>query len=152
MSKVALFHNFSDEAFTGFWGGKPETFKPGKKKYMQAFLAAHYAKHLTNRELLKLGKETCTSPKVPEDVPDFWNMFQQACTMVSNDDVDADQAQADVIDRQMRADKGEPSMDVPGIPAKVASPGQEAQIVTAPDAEDEENFEGLKDGEVVNAE
>jgi hypothetical protein len=61
--KQVLFVNFSDEAFTGYWNSVPETFAPGQSKHMQDWLARHYAKHLANRELLKAGLETHTSPK-----------------------------------------------------------------------------------------
>lgn len=76
--RIAFFTNFSDEPFTGYWNGKPRTFKPGETKPLPDYLAQHYAKHLTNRELLKKGKETATSPKKPKDVPDFMELFNKA--------------------------------------------------------------------------
>lgn len=76
--RIAFFTNFSAEPFTGYWDGKPRTFKPGDSRPLPEYLARHFAKHLSNRELLKLGKETATSPKKPEDVPEFMTMFSKA--------------------------------------------------------------------------
>ena len=61
---TALFTNFSTEEFIGHWDGKPRKFAPGESLYMPDYLAKHFAKHLTNRELIKVGKERDTSPKV----------------------------------------------------------------------------------------
>lgn len=76
--KSALFTNFSTESFTGYWDGKAKTFAPGKSMYMGDYLAQHFAKHLSNRELLRAGKERSTSPKRPEDVPEFMELFNKA--------------------------------------------------------------------------
>lgn len=75
--KTAIFKNHSDEPFTGGYDGRTKTFAPGQEVYMPAYLAAHLAKHLANRELIKLGKITATSPKKPEEVPDFMEMFNR---------------------------------------------------------------------------
>lgn len=93
-TKTALFTNFSTEDFTGFWNGKGRTFKPGQALYLPDYLARHFAKHLANRELLKLGKERDTSPKVKMradgteyiDNEVFNEMFNKAYTP---DDIDA---------------------------------------------------------------
>lgn len=77
--KTALFVNFSTEAFTGSWDGRTKTFEPGQQLYMPDYLARHLALGLTNRELIKLGKERATSPKFPEQVPDFMELFNKAC-------------------------------------------------------------------------
>lgn len=74
----ASFTNFSNEEFVGYWDGKPKRFKPGQSMYMPDYLAKHFAKHLTNRELLKKGFERSTSPKFPEQVPEFMELFNQA--------------------------------------------------------------------------
>lgn len=80
--KVALFINFSNEAFVGMWNSKPEKFAPngekGDRKHMEDWKAKHYAKHLVNRELLKKGLENETSPKFPEQHPHFMELFNQA--------------------------------------------------------------------------
>ena len=85
--KTALFVNFTSEEFIGYWDGKSKKFKPGESLYMQDYLARHWAKHLTNRELLKTDAngnliykdgEKMTSPKKPEDVPLFMELFNKA--------------------------------------------------------------------------
>lgn len=144
--KTALFHNFTDESFTGYWDGKPKTFKPGAKVYMPAYLAAHYAKHLTNRELLKKGLENYTSPKFPEQVPQFMDIFNKAC-IIEEDSEEQNEAELET-DLANKTHK-EASMNVPGKAAKVEEAG-DAQVVTAPDAEDEENqFESDSDEKVA---
>mgnify|MGYP001586839287 CR=1 FL=1 len=85
--KTSLFVNFSSEPFTGAYNGKTKTFAPGQSLYMPDYLAAHFAKHLTNRELIKRGKETATSPKFPEQVPDFMELFNQACIPDKDEDL-----------------------------------------------------------------
>lgn len=102
----ATFHNFSIEAFTGYWNGKPKTFQPGEKVYMPAYLAEHFAKHLANRELIRAGKDTYTSPKFPRQVPVFMEVFNKAyipdTAPAANNEIDAEIARA----------KAEPSMNV----------------------------------------
>lgn len=111
-NEPTLFLNFSNEDFTGYWGGRGRTFKAGEKKFLPRYLAEHYALHLTNRELLKLGKETSTSPKNPSQVPEFMELFNKACIPQEN-------ASTDVVDSQI-ALMNEPSMNMPSSPAKVA--------------------------------
>lgn len=90
--KSAIFVNFTDEDFIGYWDGKPRMIKAGDKVALPDYLARHFAKHLTNRELLRINKdgspaypngEKMTSPKRPEDVPFFTNLFNRA--YVEND-------------------------------------------------------------------
>ncbi len=87
MTKTALFINFTNEEFKGYWDGKGKTFKPGQSLYMPDYLAKHFAKHLVNKELVRIDKtgksvykkgETFTSPKKPEDVPIFMELFNKA--------------------------------------------------------------------------
>ena len=75
---TACFYNFSDYSFTGRWGGEDQEFPAKSKTYMPAFLAQHFAKHLTNRELHRMGLDNATSPKNPEDVPEFNKLFRTA--------------------------------------------------------------------------
>lgn len=85
--KTAKFVNFTTEEFTGYWNGKGRTYPPGASEYMPDYLAKHFAKHLTNRELLRTttdgtlvhkGGDKMTSPKKPEDVPMFTEIFNKA--------------------------------------------------------------------------
>lgn len=93
--KVALFHNFTDKLFTGYWNGKAKTFKPGSQRYLPDYLARHYAKHLTNQVLLEEGKETMTSPKFPDQVPDFMAIFNKIYIPQEGDDEDSDEENLD---------------------------------------------------------
>lgn len=92
--KTALFTNFSTEEFTGYWDGKGKRFAPGESVYMPDYLAQHFAKHLVNRELLRVKPDgtavykdgdKMTSPKKPSDVPMYMDLFQKAY-MADNDE------------------------------------------------------------------
>jgi len=83
----AFFTNFTDEDFVGYWDGKGKKFKAGTQVYMPSQLAKHFARHLVNRELLKTDKngnlihpegEKYTSPKRPEDIPLYMELFEKA--------------------------------------------------------------------------
>lgn len=138
----ALFFNFTDKPFIGYWDGKAKTFKPGAKQYMEEWRARHYAKHLTNKVLLEQGKENSTSPKFPEQVPDFMNIFNKACIIEKNQDEDQDSG--DLIDKQHEA-----TMNVPAPKSKGKVPtvvdNKEPQIIKSPDDDEDEDFDGLKD-------
>jgi hypothetical protein len=54
--KAILFINWTGEEFSYPWGGVEYTFKPGIPMYLEEGLAVHFAKHLANREINKLGK------------------------------------------------------------------------------------------------
>jgi len=78
--KYATFVNFTEKPFTAYWNGKPYTFNPGQKKeHLNAAIAQHFAKHLANQVLTTAGKETSTSPKKPDQVPEFMEVFNKAC-------------------------------------------------------------------------
>jgi len=53
---MLYFKNWSSKDFTHSWDGNPTTVKAGAVKGMEDFLAHHFAKHLTNRELQDAGK------------------------------------------------------------------------------------------------
>lgn len=103
----AYFHNFTDEVFTGFWNGKPKTFKPGDRVLMPAWLAEHFAKHLTNRELIKANKEVYTSPKQPGQVPEFMALFRK-CFIPEGKEAAANSNELDEIISSAQV----PSMDI----------------------------------------
>lgn len=123
--KNVTFINISNKPFTGYYDGKPHTFKAGQSLMMPDYLAKHFAKHLTNQILLERGKETATSPKFPDQVPDFKNLFDQI--YIDNDAPEKTEAEA-----QIEAANNVPSMSVP-----VTGPGKEAQIIGSVDDEDE---------------
>lgn len=133
--KTATFHNFTTKPFTGYWNGKAKTFKAGERVAMEDWRASHYAKHLANQVLLTSGKasdENYTSPKRPEQVPRFKELFDRAC-IVDESAEDGDQSDADMA----IAAKSHPQE------AAAAGPGSEPQIVEPP-ADDEDDFEGAK--------
>jgi hypothetical protein len=154
-NRQALFFNFTNKPFTGYWDGKPRTFKPGQKQYMEEWRARHYAKHLTNQVLLEQGKENATSPKFPLQVPEFMEIFNKAC--IIEEDQPEEQDESDLINKQheatMNIPVNKPTTKKPevkaGKGAKVPTlvDGKEPQIITGPDEDEDEDedFEGLDD-------
>jgi hypothetical protein len=131
--KTALFHNFTNKPFTGYWDGKAKTFQAGERKYMPQWQAEHYAKHLANQVLLEQGKETATSPKFPEQAPLFLELFNKACIVEADE---TDQSETDLnIDIANK-----PAPEGPTVVDK-----QAPQIVHSPDEnEDDGDFEAPK--------
>ena len=93
MSETALFTNFTNQEFIGYWDGKPRKFAPGQSMYLPDSLAQHYAATLTNRELLRTDSngtliykdgEKMTSPKKPEEVPLYMELFNKAYAPVED--------------------------------------------------------------------
>lgn len=121
--KNVTFINISNKPFTGYYDGKPHTFKAGQSLMMPDYLAKHYAKHLTNQILLEKGLETATSPKFPDQVPAFWDLFKQIC--IDNDEPEKTEAEV-----QIEVANAKPS-------APVAGPGKEPQIIGSVGDEDE---------------
>ncbi len=120
--KIALFHNFTEETFVCSWDGKKHTFKPGQKKYMQEYLARHFAKHLTNQVLIENGKENYTSPKKPEEVPQFMEIFNKAFFMEKQEDEDETTNEVDVINKNKEAEKAPPTVVDNKPPQTIGSP------------------------------
>lgn len=56
--KAVKFTNFSDETFVGVWNREPREYKPGKGEILPFYMADHFSKHLIDREITKLGKNT----------------------------------------------------------------------------------------------
>ena len=59
------FTNWTTEDFTWKFDGIPYTFKAGQTIYLEDFKAKHFAKHLVDREMNKLGIVT-DNPKREE--------------------------------------------------------------------------------------
>lgn len=83
-TKLVKFYNWTNEDFTGMWNKKPEYFKAGESKFMEAWRADHYATGLTNRELLRHGFEHDTSPKNPEQNMKFMEYYNKAYLKVDD--------------------------------------------------------------------
>ena len=121
--KTALFINWTNEEFIGYWDGKGRRFPSGQSMLMPDYLAKHFAKHLTNKELLRTVKdekgnivrekaedgrlvpklvyqdgEKYTSPKFPEQVPLFMEFFNKA---YQKDDSEALVESGDEVDTQI---------------------------------------------------
>lgn len=152
--KVKLFHNFTDKPFSWKWNGKLWTFKAGEKKYMPAYLAEHFAKHLVNRELDNrkgdVAADSSKSPSNPDAIPMFMELFNKACIDENPNDAgptDEAQAETDILNKQMQAVGGTPS-----IPEFVEDPekpkneddwmpsGEPHVIVPKDDGEEDSNF------------
>lgn len=152
MTTKYIFHNFTTKPFTGYWNGKAYTFKPGVKKYYIKGIAEHFAKHLTNQVLTESGKETFTSPKKPQEVPVFMEVFNKALLTEEVPDED-----------NLEIPEGEVESDVPSMNIKVA-PRQavdpydaRAQSATGPGSapqvigeaiEDEDGYEAPKENDI----
>ena len=151
--KYATFINFTEKAFTGYWNGRAYTFQPGQKKeHLNSAIAAHFAKHLSNQVLTDAGKEQYCSPKKPEEVPQFMEVFNKALFIEGGgQEVDAETGLS--VDGKQNIN--EIGMNVRVIPRQPITtdpydanaqpqvgPGTKAQIVG--EAEDEESsFEGV---------
>ena len=141
--KTALFVNFTNEDFTGFWDGTGKNIKAGESLYMPDYLARHFANHLTNRELIKKNTkagETSTSPKKPEDVPAFMELFNKAyipeeveTITQEKDDINV---QIEVANKNKRKELKETKKQDPNGP----------QVILSPDFEEgEDKEEGFED-------
>ena len=148
--KSALFTNWTNEEFIGYWDGKGKKFTPGQSLYMPDYLARHFAKHLTNRELLRKDAtgnliyregEKMTSPKKPEDVPLYMELFNKAYTKDDTEEMGEEKDDIDTLISTANKNRKE---------KLVGNPADEPQIVLPPeDDEDESSFEG-KPKELTN--
>ena len=56
--EAVLFTNFSNDVFTHEWDKQQYTFQPGQTIYLQDYLARHFAKHLIDREINRIDRNT----------------------------------------------------------------------------------------------
>lgn len=163
--KTALFNNFTDTEFIGYWDGKGKKFAPGVSVYMPDYLARHFAKHLVNRELLRTDAagnliykdgDKMTSPKKPEDVPIYMELFNKAFIPDDmeemgdkKDDIDtlisvANKNRGKTVDTQNVAGQNENARVArPSAPSTEQDPNEPQYIEGPTDDEDEEDsFEG----------
>lgn len=144
----ATFHNFTEKPFTGWWDGKSKTFKAGEKKYMPAYLAEHFAKHLTNQVLVEAGHEVYTSPKNPSQVPQFMEIFKKAYIpdLATKDEnsLDAEISRANEPSMDVHVKETEDINTGPAAAlADMTGPGDAPQVITTPegDSDDESGFD-----------
>lgn len=153
MHKSALFTNFTDREFIGWWGGKSRKYAPGQSEFMPVGLARHFAGHLVNQELMTRNAsgtlkykdgEKMLSPKEPEQFPIYMELFGKAYQPDETEDVgDATDDINTIIEttQRNRAEKSKLKTQADGP----QDPNQ-PQIVLSPDFEDEEDkFAGAPD-------
>jgi len=146
--RQAIFHNFTDKPFTGYWNGKPHTVRAGEKKYMPEYLAEHFAKHLTNKILTEQGKELYCSPKKPKEVPQFYEIFSRACIIEeASDEQDEASMQIEMANRgKVSSDinlRGREQIDPYDSKSQdITGPGGKPQVIGGElDSSDEDEFE-----------
>lgn len=140
-NRTALFHNFSDYEFIGYWNGRGRKFAAGAKVFMPLWQAEHYAKHLANEILLRRGDPksvASTSPKEPTQVPLFNELFIKACILQDDGEpMSAEDSAINLANRlQPKAEK---------TPLDKEEPQTIAADVADPDLDDEDNFEENKE-------
>ena len=138
--KTAIFRNFTNKPFVGYWDGKKRTFAPGAEKLLPAFLAEHYATHLANACLIEKGEYTYTSPKKPDQVPQFMELFEKACEFQADDEEEDDDVEMPI--RNVR----------PTV--KTIVDNEKPTIIGSPVGEDDddESFDGLNKSQAPNEE
>lgn len=137
----ATFVNFDTKPFTGYWNGKPKTFKAGETFYTQAWLAEHFAKHLANRWLIEHGQEVYTSPKNPGQVPQFMDVFKKAFVpdgkqVAAEEETFAPDPSMDIeVKKPQAIDQGPAA----ALAAEESAPNGEPQIINPPNGDDDES-------------
>lgn len=129
--KTAIFHNITNKPFVGFWDGKGKKYEGGARKLLPDYLAKHYATHLTNQILIEREEYTSTSPKFPEQVPKFMEIFNQ-CYVPQEDEDEGEDVEM-------------PVENVPSSRIQEPTSAKEPQIIPPVEGDDDEDFEGLKD-------
>jgi len=146
--KTALFTNFTDQDFVGYWDGKPKRFTPGQTLYMPDYLAQHFAKHLANRELLRKDAngnliypdgEKMTSPKFPEQVPMFMDLFNKAYIPDESEDLGTDGDPLDALIGAANKNRAERIAKVVATPEKVTAAPPLSQP-REPKPQEDQNF------------
>lgn len=158
--KTALFTNFSNEDFIGHWDGKGKKFTPGQTMYMPDYLAAHFAKHLVNRELLRKkadgnpvypNGEKFVSPKRPQDVPIYMELFNKAYT--EDEDLDELGEKKDDIDTLINvANKNRNKATEEAKPVAEAKQDPNGPQIILPPEDDEDDSEESFGGSPVEIE
>lgn len=161
MSHKYLFYNFTDKPFTGYWNGKAYTFKPGVKKYYPRLIARHFAKHLTNEVLQTPDadgntRERFTSPKKPDEVPVFMEVFKKAFLVEEvpdedNLDIDQESEETDEPSMNINVKQREEVDPYNAAEAKAEGPAGPPQVIggededLSPEHVDEDDYKDTKD-------
>lgn len=134
--KTVQFFNYSTEVFTFTWDKEPITIQPGQKIWLMDWLAAHGAKHLANRELIKRGFVNDTSPKDPNKNENFLKYFNMAFLDEGekSESKSSLMAEIDVINKQKEAEEATALDTEPALAAGVYEVGtpEEAPVANEP--------------------
>lgn len=136
--KTAIFTNFTDEDFIGYWDGKGKRIPAHQSLMMPDYLAEHFAKHLANRELLRTNDkkellikngDKYTSPKKPNEVPEFMKLFNKAYKPSDDEDMSDEEVEINIANagKENGSSKGNKSEN-----------SNEPQVVLLPDLEDDD--------------
>mgnify|MGYP007031181402 CR=1 FL=1 len=147
--RTALFTNWTLEEFTGWWDGKAKKFAPGQSLWMPDYLASHFAKHLANRELLRRGPdgklvyengEKYTSPKFPDQVPVFLELFNKAFHPEEGESIGEKKDDLDTLIDVANKNRQKVGSKNADIASKVTGSNEPQVIPEPPDDEDESSF------------
>jgi len=148
--KTALFTNWTNEDFTGYWDGKGKTISAGKSLWMPDYLAKHFAKHLTNRELLRTDDkgnlvykngDKFTSPKKPEQVPLFTELFNKAYKSDETEEMGTEKDDIDALIDSANKNKQEKSLKDQVVEEQKNPDPLKPQTVLSPDFDNEDEEE-----------
>ena len=159
--KLAKFVNFTDEIFAHpslgghdelcQWGREPYCFPPKSSKIMEDWKAKFFAKHLTNRELLKqpMG-EYHTSPKFPEQDLMFMEIFNKCVIEIESEEMSQEKTKDALIEKGIANDA--PKAELPMEPdvwcVKCGSKGvrhkKGCPVLAEEKPTAESDFEGIK--------
>lgn len=157
-TRSAYFTNWTNEPFDGYWNGRKRTFQPGDSVRVPELIARNWATALTNRELVRVKRDEdgrmvrekaedgsgrmipvyiipdgdkYTSPKFPEQVPIFYDMFVKGFQLT--DEPGPNQQPKDELDLYIESANAPLRPEARGIASKPV------QVVNAPD---DDEFEG----------
>ena len=150
---TALFTNFTDKEFIGWWGGKSRKYAPGQSEFMPFALAKHFAGHLVNQELLSRDVggslkykdgEKMVSPKEPDQFPIYKALFAKAYQSDETEDIGDKTDDVDTLIKVAQKNRAEKTQ----LKEQAAAPQDpnQAQVILPPDFnEEEEKFAGTPD-------
>lgn len=117
-----IFHNWSDRQFKGTYNKEDYFFEPGQKMALPDYLANHFAKHLTNREMILANFNTDDHRR---------DSFLEKCFVSA--DAQPEMSEAKAVVHALNAEVEQPAKKSPGRPKKDPT-----------NLLDDQSFEGLK--------
>jgi len=131
MNTAVTFINYTDEDFTHTWDSQPYVFAAGRTMMLPEYLARHFAKHLTRRELNKLGPKG----EITDDDPEFIKLMNK-CVVLDSEVSATTKLGLEVA--MMNTEKPVTEVKEPEAPKKRM--GRPPKVKKA-----EDSFEGLSD-------